>query len=156
MAELRLLRFCYCPQGTFGVLEAENKAVLYTVERPWADNVPNISCIPVGDYRLRPRYYNEGKYPAIEVCDVPGREYILFHIANCRYDVTGCIGVGLSLGVLWVHARNQHVWAVMESRLAFRQLYDWYEARNPERITIVDVEKLNTLPFPENPVLRGY
>ena len=93
----------YSPEGTAGTL-SYNGSTLYTVERPWIDNSPNISCIPEGIYPVEK--YSSDKFPDVwEVKDVAGRTYILFHVANKPSDVEGCIGVGLSSGrrnPLWV------------------------------------------------------
>ncbi len=110
--DLVLTRFAYTPLGTFGELQAGD-ARLNTVERPWRDNQEFVSCIPEGRYRCLPRFFNKGKYPAIGILDVPGRSHILFHRANVPRHVTGCIGVGASLGVLGGE------WAVLDSRWAF-------------------------------------
>lgn len=106
---ITIKRFCYSAEmGTFGELElwiANNtdKPVdvesthfqCYTVERPWLDNQPGVSCIPEGHYSLRLGRYNRGDYPAYEVTNnPPGRSLIKIHIANVATDVMGCIGLG--------------------------------------------------------------
>ena len=88
-----LKRFAYTEYGTFGDLILPSGIKLVTVERPWLDNKPNISCIPNGEYGCSPRPFYRGGYDAVEVKDVPNRTYILFHIANFPREVNGCIGV---------------------------------------------------------------
>lgn len=107
-----LQRFCYGPNGTFGHINVDG-IILATVERPWLENRPMVSCIPEGEYKCRPRRFYRGGYDAIEVRDVPGRTHILFHRANLPSDVAGCIGVGSRLGTLYGQ------WAVLDSRSAF-------------------------------------
>ena len=51
-----------------------------------------------------------------EVCDVPGRTYIMMHPANWPDDVEGCIGPGREYKVL--EGRN----GVTRSRATFAQL----------------------------------
>lgn len=64
-----------------------------TLEPTWADNQRNISCIPAGEYKVRP--YSSEKYPGTyEVQDVPGRSKILIHAGNYYTDTKGCILVG--------------------------------------------------------------
>ena len=120
---IALERFAYSPMGTFGRLTIPNRLSCYTVERPWADNQPNVSCIPEGQYALRRRpspvverttgaLYRQGW----EVCDVPGRSLIMIHPGNTIADVQGCIAVGNGLG--WVNGS----WAVMSSLLTFKSL----------------------------------
>ncbi|HBY61932.1 MAG TPA: hypothetical protein DEH78_19100 [Solibacterales bacterium] len=94
--------------------------MLYTCERPWRDNRPGDSCIPVGTYRVEPRRYNRGGYPAYEVTGVSGRSLILIHRGNVPTDIEGCILVGLSVGVL----KGQL--AVLESRPALEYLLAYF------------------------------
>jgi hypothetical protein len=96
------IRRGYLPSGTFGDLEMQyspNRAPwgCCTVERPWLDNSPNISCIPEGTYRIFRSYYNKGDYECFEVEGVYGRSLIKIHIANWPSNVQGCIGLGKSI-----------------------------------------------------------
>ena len=112
MIDLVLTRFCYSDMGTFGRITVAD-ATLITVERPWLDNKPNVSCIPEGEYECRPRFYYRGGYDAVEVLNVPGRSHILFHVGNTMLDVQGCIAVTSRLGVLG------GLWAGLDSKTAF-------------------------------------
>lgn len=71
----------------------------YTIERPWLKNKQKVSAIPCGAYvvkkRISPKY---GHHWHIQ--DVPGRSYILIHVANTMNDLEGCIGVGDRHGVI--------------------------------------------------------
>jgi len=92
---LTLERFAYHPEGTLGsIMVGEQR--FYSIERPWLDNAPNISCIPEGTYetgwRESPRF---GETWHIQ--SVPARTFILIHVANYPKDVQGCIGLGMSL-----------------------------------------------------------
>lgn len=84
--------------GTFGyAVLRENGEMLFecwTVERPWANNTPRVSCIPAGSYRMKPRRFFRHDYEAVGLVGVPGRDHILIHIANFPTDVIGCIGLG--------------------------------------------------------------
>jgi hypothetical protein len=95
LSEIVLNRFCYHPQGTLGKIELEDE-VFWTIERPWLDNRPNVSCIPIGLYpmerRVSPRFGETWYMP-----DVPDRTWILMHVANFPKDVQGCIGIGMGL-----------------------------------------------------------
>ena len=94
-SQINLQRFCYHPTGTLGKISIEGET-FYTIERPWLDNKPNISCIPTGTYDLErrdsPRFGETWYLP-----DVPDRSWILMHVANFPSDVQGCIGIGTSL-----------------------------------------------------------
>lgn len=95
MGEIVLQRFCYHPNATLGVIKLHDKT-FYSVERPWLDNQVSVSCIPTGEYELgwreSPRF---GQTWHLQ--DVPGRTYILIHVANFSKDVEGCIGLGMDL-----------------------------------------------------------
>jgi hypothetical protein len=88
---LTITRNAYHDFGTFGEFSMPDGMTLYTVERPWLGNQVKVSCIPVGSYVCKPRYYNRGGYKAVEVCDVRGRTYILFHRGNFVRNSRGCI-----------------------------------------------------------------
>lgn len=80
---------------------------LYTIELPWKDNKPKISCIPEGIYTLKP--YTSIKHVNVwEFQKVPERKYCLIHPANYACDVhvgnivhknelEGCVAVGFGI-----------------------------------------------------------
>jgi hypothetical protein len=118
-----LRRFAYTPHGTFGRLEVDGFAC-FTVERPWMGNERNISCIPLGLYRLElgTHYRNTSDtsddYPAYQVCGVVGRSLIKIHVGNTMEDLAGCIAPGCELG--WVKKKDQPGrWAVLCSRRTY-------------------------------------
>lgn len=123
MTDLSLIRFAYTPEGTFGRLPMPDGMTLFTVERPWLNNAPNVSCIPCGDYTCAPKRYNRGGYDAVQVLDVPGRSYILFHIGNDVRHSQGCILVNSD------HAYSQHGMYGVNSRTAFKLFMEFYGGR---------------------------
>ena len=86
-----ILERFYLQAGTIGIIQLPNGTRVNTVERPWIDNTPFVSCIPEGTYECVPRRYNRGGYPAIGINNVPGRTHILFHRANYPHQLAGCI-----------------------------------------------------------------
>lgn len=64
-----------------------------TLELPWKNNDPRISCIPAGTYRCvkrkSPKYSDH-----FHVTGVDGRSYILIHHGNYYTNTKGCILVG--------------------------------------------------------------
>lgn len=93
MIDWTLERFAYLPSGTLGELRIEGQPKFWTVERPWRDNAKGISCIPEGEYALKPHM---GRIqPAIWIDGVPGRTAILIHAGNTMADLQGCIAPGL-------------------------------------------------------------
>lgn len=93
--DLRLVRVAHNDRATFGVLvdPAQGRAFAVTLERPWANNQPQVSCIPAGHY-LCSRVDSPKFGDTFEVTGVPGRSHILFHKGNLSDDTHGCILVG--------------------------------------------------------------
>ena len=99
MKQVNLTRYYKDDKVTLGVLTIEGipDPIFYTVERPWLNNEPNISCIPQGTYQCK-IHQSPKNGEVYEVQDVSGRTYIQFHIANTADEVQGCIGVGNAAG----------------------------------------------------------
>jgi len=94
---LKLERFAYLPNGTLGRIILSGKEI-FTLERPWLDNTPSISCIPEGVYKVKPD--EEGRYTGYpELQDVPGRSEIIIHTANHVHQLEGCIAPGFQWSV---------------------------------------------------------
>jgi len=93
---IEITRFALFGDRTLGRLKIDDLE-LWTIERPWLNNIPFKSCIPTGQYKVRrtnsPRFGPD----TWQVQDVPDRTHILFHVANTSADVVGCIGCGISL-----------------------------------------------------------
>jgi hypothetical protein len=87
---LTLLRISQSEQGTFGVLRDGAIPFAVTLEEPWRDNQPTISCIPLGRYTCK-RVESPKFGGTFEVTNVPGRTHILFHKGNTTDDTHGCI-----------------------------------------------------------------
>lgn len=67
----------------------------FTMELPWKDNAPRISCIPTGTYKCKKLpHSNAFGYEHIWIQDVPNRSGIKIHRANKVEHLKGCIGVG--------------------------------------------------------------
>ena len=84
-----------------GILLIEGEPVFTTLELPWLDNRPNISCIPEGSYECKKtfdRFTGSGHkiVETFEVTHVGGRGGILFHIGNTAKDTRGCILLGMA------------------------------------------------------------
>lgn len=118
---LTLERWGSTPMGTFGQLRLGTHW-WFTVERPWLQNAPSVSCIPAGTYPLTLGFFYSGDgvggkpdYPAYELRDVPGRSLIKIHRANIASQVKGCIAVGKQLGC------EGGKWAVLRSAEAYAE-----------------------------------
>lgn len=97
---LDLLRVGQSGRGTQGVLRFGAVAFALTLERPWADNQADVSCIPPGRYRCE-RIRSPKFGWTFEVKNVPNRTHILFHSGNTIEDTHGCILVGEEFSGTW-------------------------------------------------------
>jgi len=94
---LLILRDTFSDESTIGELFLNGERFCDTLELPYRDNQRSISCIPVGEYKVRLRYARESatrNYLHLLVEDVKDRSYILFHRGNTAKDTRGCILVG--------------------------------------------------------------
>lgn len=82
-------------QSTFGVLLNGTVPFAVTLELPWRDNRPDVSCIPNGSYICK-RVDSPRFGITFEITGVKGREHILFHSGNTNEDTHGCILVAES------------------------------------------------------------
>lgn len=122
MIEFQLLRDPSTTHGTPGVLVGPG-FWCHTLELPWRDNRPKVSCIPPGEYDVVLR--KSPKFGSVYwVRNVPGRSWILLHSGNfagsteagLRSNVEGCVLLGLAKGIIGKQR------AVLLSRPAIRKL----------------------------------
>lgn len=104
---------------TLGMLYCSDKR-FFTLELPWLDNAPNISCIPLGKYKWFKRFSPSKKYNVIELIDVPGRSYIQIHLGNYTRQIEGCILPGMGLKDI----DEDGVFDVTHSEKAFNQIME--------------------------------
>lgn len=87
------------PGCTLGTLRIQTRNLVWeckTLELPWLNNEPQISCIPKGTYTCR--RLNSVKFgETFQIRDVPGRSGILFHAGNTAKDTRGCILLGVDV-----------------------------------------------------------
>lgn len=113
-----------CTLGMLKVFGVDHEPI-YTLEEPWKNNEPKVSCVPTGTYLVRP--HNGMKWQGVWALQaVTGRTGILIHTGNTVLDIEGCILVGMSHGRLTAPERDRlkgdgH-YAVRESRVAFNRL----------------------------------
>lgn len=95
MPRLDLVRVLSNAKATFGVLISKGRPFAVTLEKPWRDNKPQVSCIPAGTYLCKrvqsPKFGN-----TFEITGVVGRSEILFHKGNVETDSLGCVLVAES------------------------------------------------------------
>ena len=121
MKRLKLKRISESKLCTMGVLIDQDNGlpIMVTLERPYVENMKNISCIPEGIYACKP--YSSAKYKsAFEVMNVPNRSHILIHIGNYAEDSKGCILLGQSYGL--VDGNIPAVWTSKESMKKLKEI----------------------------------
>lgn len=116
---LKLHRVASTPDYTAGVVLVNGEPICLSLELPWRDNQPCISCIPAGKYVIDLQHQSPKFGKCWEVMGVEGRTHILFHVANRCRELLGCIAVGKSFG----HIEGE--FAVLNSRLAFNRLKEF-------------------------------
>ncbi len=85
--------------GTFSDGETDNGFKFVTVEKPWADNKTDISCIPrPGNYHCTFSFSEHFQRNLYHV-EVAGRVGVLFHSANVHEELKGCIAPGARVTV---------------------------------------------------------
>lgn len=116
--ELTLIRSVKYDDRIIGNLVTP-KFTLSTLELPWVCNARNISCIPVGRYRISHRWSQKyGDHVLIE--NVPNRSMILIHAGNLPSQTRGCVLVGTGLADINDDDKPE----VINSRVALRKLVD--------------------------------
>ncbi len=111
MKHLELVRFAHLPEGVLGELNFPSGLKLFTIERPWLENKPFVSCIPAGVYQLEWDTTGRIKNVPRLVATQP-RTQINIHVANWARELHGCIAPGLDWGI------NEGVPSVTNSRHA--------------------------------------
>lgn len=92
-----VLQRTYFKEGTNGALFNTNQFVGFTIELPWKENKKQVSCIPEGDYELKPRFSEKFKHHLV-LQNVANRSLILIHPANdAKTELKGCIAPVSSL-----------------------------------------------------------
>ena len=129
---LTLKRIGRNDHATFGVLLNGTAPFAVTLEPPWKNNEPNVSCIPSGTYACRrvdsPRFGD-----TFEITGVPGRDYILFHGGNTSKDTLGCVLIGESFDPV------NGVDGIANSRQGFIQLKALLAGQDQFTLTILDL-----------------
>jgi len=100
MKKIVIPRLVNTEDGVFGAMIYNGLPFAVTLECPWLNNAPNISCIPPGIYICKRSIYHRGGYGCFEVQNVPDRWLIKTHKANWKKDIKGCIGVAEQYEIL--------------------------------------------------------
>ncbi|KKL64542.1 hypothetical protein LCGC14_2163970 [marine sediment metagenome] len=114
MKSMTLKRVTTIEGGTFGVLIDQLVPFALTLELPWKDNKPFVSCIPSGIYTCE-RIKSPKFGHTFRINDVPDRYDILFHRGNIKKHTEGCIVVGEQFEYLYDKV------AVLASKKGFKE-----------------------------------
>lgn len=115
---IKLTRFAHLSEGTLGKIQFSNGLALYSIERPWLDNQPFVSCIPSGIYELE--YDMTGRIKEVpRLRDTFPRTQINIHIANFARELQGCIAPGMDWSI------ENKIPRVIESRKAMNLLNEF-------------------------------
>lgn len=146
----------HAKQVTYGKLrvEASNGAIFecVTLENPWRNNKPFVSCILAGKYPLE-RHSGTKYHATFKIVDeaLGGlRDTILFHWGNWEWDTEGCILTGKAFSEFAdTREENEHRGiqpAISGSKPIFKELRNfinknWDEAGGEElTLEIVDAK----------------
>lgn len=128
-------RFLQTEDFTAGFVEFGGNTY-YTLERPWLNNSPNVSCIPHGIYEVVPYGWKEGHHTKFKrtyhIKNVIDRSYILMHAGNFVENSQGCILIGKGFNIDGGKAMVTH------SRNAMDELRE-YIGENAFKIEIKDI-----------------
>ena len=128
----KIIRIDKSEDGVFGVLTLNGHTVCLTLERPWLDNKPDISCIPPDIYLCK-RVDSPAHGDTFKILNVPARSDILFHVGNKVDESSGCILLGSEYGEL----EDQR--AVLSSGKAFSKFMTLMEGVDAFPLQIINL-----------------
>ena len=144
-SKVLLLRTSSDAHGTRGILTSGTFSCK-TIELPWRNNRPKLSCIPEGEYEVRFTYSPGFKRYLYELLNVKDRSYIRMHGGNfagavdlgLKSNYLGCIGVGRNYGVIGKQK-------VLLSTNPTLEAFHAHMKKQPFMLTIVNATKLENL-----------
>lgn len=104
-----LTRISTGPDGTFGEWLSDSGFTCKTVEKPWAENQTDISCIQPAPEQPAMTYVAQWLWSPKHKCNVyhlqdPTRVAVEIHSANLQLQLQGCIAPGASFGMFQANA----------------------------------------------------
>lgn len=130
---LTIFRFEQTDFATYGRLEdAEHRQLAVTLELPWRNNMPNVSCIPAGTYTAVRYHSPKHGYDLFMITGVPHRSAIEMHIGNLPPDTDGCVLLGSNIGTVDGHH------GITGSQAAFARFMDRMRGIDAFPLTIID------------------
>lgn len=106
--------------GRFILMNDNGDVVMHcaSLELPWANNLPGVSCIPNGTYYATKTNSPKFGPGTFELMAVHGRGYIRIHPGNFTRDIEGCI----LLGERFSDIDNDEITDVVNSRATVDKL----------------------------------
>lgn len=124
--------------GWLHVLQPDGKIFnsFATLELPWKNNQPGVSCVPAGEYDLVLERSPKFRTSLWELKGVPDRAEAKFHAANFISELEGCIAVGTEHSDI----NGDGVVDVINSRAALRKLHYTLSGMKATTIKIVNYD----------------
>src|ERR1035437_4331915 len=96
MQTVNIVRQPSTDSGTFGALSIEGSDFnCVTLELPWLNDLPNVSCIPIGSYLCDWKWSQSHGRKVYHVEGIPGgRTNVEIHSANAIFQLRGCLALG--------------------------------------------------------------
>ncbi len=110
---------------TVGKLQIGN-FICYTLEKPWALNMKNVSCIPKGTYQCRYSFSPKFIKYTYEILNVSDRSSIRIHSGNFFFDIQGCILLGDSYRDINADGKVD----ILNSKVTVKKLEDLLERKD--------------------------
>lgn len=104
---------------------------LFGLELPWLDNLPDVSCIPEGEYDYEVRESPRTGDLVIWVLNVPNRTAIQWHPGNYTREIRGCGMPGMGIKFL----DSDDIPDVFSSGAALEAILEWIPERGTIRYT---------------------
>ena len=102
-----------------------------TIELPWLNNHPFISCIPSGTYKAKKILSSTFGW-CIQIFNVPNRTNILLHSGNFYTNTKGCI----LIGKIFFHINDDLQIDITNTRAALKELNSYFTPNKIFNITI--------------------
>jgi len=109
----------------------KNHARFTTIELPWLNNKPTISCIPLGTYQAK-KILSPTFGWCIHILNVPNRSDILIHYGNFYTNTKGCI----LIGKIFFHINDDLQIDITNTREALKELNSYFTPNKIFNITI--------------------
>ncbi len=130
--KIKVKRIASDSDATLSTIWVDGEFACFGLEDEYRkDKVAKETRIPAGEYRIglrteggfNSRYakkFSDFHKGMLQVCDVPGFEYILIHIGNTEEDTAGCLLVGLGASK---PANGYGTFSIQSSKSAYSNLY---------------------------------